>query len=69
MMISMGIDDYCHFRISGGCPGVKAGGRPVVDDKNGPGALRVKLMREARKAAGAKQKVWKIGVEDFPTHL
>ena len=57
-MISKGIGDYCRFRISGGCPRAKTGGRQVVDDKNGPDALRIKLMREARKAAWAKQKVW-----------
>ena len=64
-MISMGIDDFCRFRISGGCPGIKSGGRPAVDDKNGPDALRIKLKKEARWAAGAKQKVWQLGVEDF----
>ena len=65
-MISMGIGDFCRFRIPGGCPGIRSGGRKVVDDKNGPDALRTKLMREARKAMGAKQKVWQLGVEDFP---
>ena len=68
-MISMGIGDFCRFRISGGCPGIRSGGREVVDDKNGPDALRIKLMREARKAAGEKQKVWNLGVEDFPAEL
>ena len=65
-MISMGIGDFCRFRISGGCPGIRSVGRKVIDDKNGPGALRIKLMREARKAIGAKQKVWQLGVKDFP---
>lgn len=65
-MISTGIDDFCHFRISGCCPETRSGGRKAVDDKNGPDALRIKLMREARKAMGAKQKVWQLGVEDSP---
>ena len=64
-MVSMGIDDYCRFRIHGGCPGVRAGARDAVNDKNGPDALRIKLMMEARKAAGARNKVQTLGMEDF----
>ena len=64
-MVSMGIDDYCRFRISGGCPGVLKDGRPANDDKHGPDALRAKLMKEARKAAGAKDKVQQLGAEHF----
>ena len=64
-MVSMGIDDYCRFRISGGCPGVQKDRRPANDDKHGPDALRAKLMKEARKAAGAKDKVQQLGAEHF----
>ena len=64
-MVSMGIDDYCRFCISGGCPGVRAGGCAAVDDKHGPDALRITPMKEARKAAGARNKVQQLGVEDF----
>ena len=64
-MVSMEIDVYGRFRIHGGCPGVRAGGRPAVNDKHGPDALRIKLMTEARKAAGARNKVWQLGMEDF----
>jgi len=65
-MVSMEIDDYCRFRIHGGCPGVRAGSRDAVNDKHGPDTLRIKLMMEARKAAGAKNKVQTLGMEDYP---
>ena len=68
-MVSMGIGDYCRFRISGGCPGVRKDGRLANDDKHGPNALRVKLMKEARKAAGAKGKVQQLGAEHFDLDL
>ena len=68
-MTSMGTGDYSRFRISGGCPGAKTGGRPVNDDLNGPDALRAKLVKEARKAAGAKEKVQQLGEGHFPTRL
>ena len=61
-MVSMGIGDYCRFRISGGCPGVRKDGRLANDDKHGPDALRVKLMKEARRAAGAKNQ---LGAEHY----
>ena len=64
-VVSMDIDDYCRFRIHGGCPGVRAGGRPAVNDKHGPDALRITIIKEARRAAGARAKVWLLGVEDF----
>ena len=53
-MVSMGIGDYCRLRAHGGCPGVRAGGRAPVDDTHGPDALRITLMKEVRKAAGAR---------------
>ena len=68
-MVSMGIGDYCRFRISGGCPGVGKDGRPANDDKHGPDALRVKLMKEARKAAGAKDKVQQLRAGHFDPDL
>ena len=64
-MVSMGIDDYSRLRVHGGCPGVRAGGRAPVDDTHGPDALRITLIKEVRKAAGARNKVWQLGVEDF----
>ena len=59
-MARMGIDDYCRFRISGGCPGVRERGRAAVDDKHGPDALRITPMKDACKAAGAKRPKRKV---------
>ena len=67
-MTSTGID-YCCFRISGGCPRVKTGGRRVNDDLGGPDVLRVKLIKEARKAASAKRKFQQLAEGQFPTPL
>ena len=64
-MVSMEIGDYCRFRIHGGCPGVRGGGRGAVNDKHGPDALRIKLMKEARRAAGARTDVRQLETEHF----
>ena len=49
---STGADNYCRYRIMGGCPWTKAAGRLADNRPGGSDASRVKLIVEASKAAG-----------------